>query len=51
MIPVINKDISVSINEEKIVDDSRLDGLKEFITNTRLTHAGGHFPVSWTLGC
>ncbi len=32
----INKDISVSINKEKIMDDSRWDGLKGYITNTRL---------------
>ena len=32
----INKDITVSINEEKIMDDSRWDGLKGYITNTQL---------------
>lgn len=32
----INKDITVSINEEKIVDDSLWDGLKGYITNTEL---------------
>jgi transposase len=32
----INKDITVSINEEKIIDDSRWDGLKGYITNTAL---------------
>lgn len=32
----INKDITVSINEEKIMDDSRWDGLKGYITNTEL---------------
>lgn len=33
----ISKDISVSINEEKIDEDSRWDGLKGYITNTDLT--------------
>ena len=32
----ISKDISVSINEEKIDEDSRWDGLKGYITNTDL---------------
>ena len=32
----INKDITVSINEQKIVDDRRWDGLKGYITNTQL---------------
>lgn len=32
----INKDITVNINEDKIVDDSLWDGLKGYITNTEL---------------
>lgn len=32
----INKDITVSINREKIADDIRWDGLKGYITNTQL---------------
>ena len=33
----ISRDITVSINEEKIDEDSRWDGLKGYITNTDLT--------------
>ena len=33
----ISKDVTVSINEEKIDEDSRWDGLKGYITNTDLT--------------
>ena len=32
----ISKDISVSINEDKIIDDARWDGLKGYVTNTSL---------------
>jgi transposase len=32
----ISEDVSVSINQEKIVDDARWDGLKGYITNTTL---------------
>ena len=33
----INKNITVSINEEKIIDDACWDGLKGYITNTQLS--------------
>ena len=35
----ISKDIAVSINEDKIMDDARWDGLKGYVTNTSLAPA------------
>jgi hypothetical protein len=33
----INEDVKISINQEKIIDDAKWDGLKGYLTNTNLS--------------